>query len=131
MKETLLCLTVLTLLFAAGTPALAQRAINRGFHAVPAAKKVIIDGKLDEWDTSGAITSCKDVSDLLDIESCRVAAMYDDENLYLSFVFRDPTPMVNKIDPRMYVSSPRSTKSPVPTTPNPAKKAMYHFLPPV
>jgi len=100
MKETLLCLTVLALLFAAGTPALAQRAINRGFHAVPAPEKVIIDGKLDEWDTSGAITSCKDVSDLLDVESCRVAAMWDNECIYLSFVFRDPTPMVNKIDPR-------------------------------
>jgi len=99
MKATYFYLTLFAIMFAAAAPAMAQRAINRGLHAVPAPAKVIIDGKLDEWDTSGAITCCKDISALLDVESCRAAAMWDNEYLYLSFVFRDPTPMLNRIDP--------------------------------
>ena len=78
---------------------LAERTLNHGLHAVPAPAKVAIDGDLGEWDTSGAIVCCKDVEHLLDTESVRVAAMWDAEALYLAFVFRDATPMVNRIDP--------------------------------
>ena len=99
MKPLYLQLALAAMMLIACAPAMAQRAVNRGLHAVPAPDKVVIDGKLDEWDTSGAIICCKDVSALLDVESCRVAAMHDGDNLYLSFAFRDPTPMVNKIDP--------------------------------
>jgi len=80
-------------------PTMAERTLNRGLHAVPAPGKVVIDGELGEWDASGAIVCCKDVEQLLDTESVRVAAMWDAEALYLAFVFRDSTPMVNKIDP--------------------------------
>jgi len=76
-----------------------QRTMNRGLHTLPAKAAVVIDGKLDEWDLSGVIVSCKDVSSLLDVESCRTAAMWDEDGLYLAFRFRDPTPMVNHIDP--------------------------------
>jgi hypothetical protein len=58
-----------------------------------------IDGKLDEWDLSGTITCTKDVDNLLDLESCKVAAMWDQLGVYLSFRFRDTTPMCNNIDP--------------------------------
>jgi len=81
------------------TSALAERTLNRGLHAVPAPGAVKIDGDLADWDLSGAITCCKDVEHLLDTESCRVAAMWDKENLYLAFVFRDATPMQNNVDP--------------------------------
>ncbi|HUW31162.1 MAG TPA: FlgD immunoglobulin-like domain containing protein, partial [Planctomycetota bacterium] len=77
----------------------AERTLNHGLHAVPAPKTVRIDGDLAEWDTSGAIACCKDVNALLDVESCRVSAMWDAENIYLAFEFRDATPMQNKVDP--------------------------------
>ncbi|MBM4038219.1 MAG: hypothetical protein FJ290_06855 [Planctomycetes bacterium] len=83
----------------------AERTLNHGLHGVPAPGKVVIDGELGEWDMSGAITCCKDVEHLLDTESVRVAAMWDAEALYLSFVFRDATPMVNKIDPATMVGN--------------------------
>ena len=76
-----------------------QRTITRGLHATPVKAPVVIDGKLDEWDLSGGIVSCKDVGTLLDVESFRTAAMWDEKGLYVSFRFRDPTPMVNHIDP--------------------------------
>ena len=85
--------------------ALAERTLNHGLHAVPAPAKVMIDGDLGEWDTSGTIVCCKDVEHLLDTESVRVAAMWDAEALYLAFVFRDSTPMVNKIDPATMVGN--------------------------
>ncbi|MGI5867925.1 MAG: sugar-binding protein [Kiritimatiellia bacterium] len=84
---------------ASALPASAQRTINRGLHAPPAKDPVVIDGRLDDWDLSGAIVCCKDVSTLLDAESCQVAAMWDAEALYLAFHFKDDTPMRNKIDP--------------------------------
>ena len=77
----------------------AERTLNHGLHAVPAPKAVKIDGDLAEWDTSGAIMCCKDVASLLDVESCRVSAMWDKDNLYLAFEFRDTLPMQNKVDP--------------------------------
>ncbi|MBM4034554.1 MAG: hypothetical protein FJ291_22650, partial [Planctomycetes bacterium] len=86
-------------------PTMAERTLNRGLHAVPAPGKVVIDGELGEWDASGAIVCCKDVEQLLDTESVRVAAMWDAEALYLAFVFRDSTPMVNKIDPATMIGN--------------------------
>jgi hypothetical protein len=43
---------------------------------------------------------CYDLSTLLDTHSVRVAGMYDDQYLYLSFRFKDKTPMLNHIDPK-------------------------------
>jgi hypothetical protein len=86
-------------LFFCTLPAVAQRTMNRGLHAPPVKTPVVVDGKLDEWDLSGTITCTKDFANLLDLESCKVAAMWDDQGIYLSFRFRDPSPMVNQIDP--------------------------------
>lgn len=80
-------------------PADAQRALNRGVHVVPAPGKVVIDGDLADWDNSGAILCTKDVANLADVESARISAMWDAENLYIGLVWRDSVPMVNKIDP--------------------------------
>ena len=100
MKTNLIAIfAVAVVMVISATPALAQRAVNRGLHAVPAPAKVTIDAMPDEWDTSGEIVCCKDVASMLEIESCRVAAMWDEQNLYLLFRFKDPTPMQNKVDP--------------------------------
>ncbi len=89
----------IVLLIAVCIPAEAQRTLNHGVHAVPAAGKVVINGDLSEWDTSGAITCCKDVESMIDSESAQVAAMWDADNLYLGISWRDKTPMFNNVDP--------------------------------
>ncbi len=73
---------------------------NEGMTAVPATKKVVIDGKLDEWDLSGQIRSFSELT-LRDRFSVRSAAMWDAENLYLSFDWRDPFPLNSTIDPEV------------------------------
>jgi len=97
--RALLLWAALLALAASGPAAWAQRTLNRGLHAVPAPAQVSIDGDLSEWDSSGAIICCKDVATMLDTESVRVSAMWDRDDLYVAFEFRDPTPMQNKIDP--------------------------------
>lgn len=80
-----------------------KRSANIGLHAVPAPGEVNVDGVLaeGEWDRSGEILCTKDARTLLETESCRVSAMYGAEFLYLSFHFKDPTPMTNTIDPKV------------------------------
>jgi hypothetical protein len=90
---------ILLALFLSMLPTLAQRTINHGLHAVPAPAAVTIDGDLGEWDTSGTMLCTKDVALLADVESTRVAAMWDAKTLYLAFTWRDATPMFNKVDP--------------------------------
>ena len=80
-------------------PVFAERTLNHGLHAVPAPAVVKIDGDLSEWDTSGAIILCKDTSTMLDTESGKVSAMWDQNNLYVAIEWRDTTPMQNKVDP--------------------------------
>ena len=89
-----------------GQNMLGRQTQNEGFSAVPApstgsgqARAVTIDGKLDEWDLSGQIWSYADTS-VRDSFSVKTAAMWDKENLYLSFVWRDPLPLNSTIDPR-------------------------------
>ncbi len=96
---TFTSLTLATAMLTLALPASAQRTMNRGLHATPVKAPVVIDGKLDEWDLSGTIVSCKDVGTMLETESCQTAAMWDEQGLYLSFRFRDATPMLNRIDP--------------------------------
>ena len=98
--HSLLSLAVMVaLLFVLCLPGAAERTLNHGIHAVPAPARVVIDGDLGEWDTSGAIICCKDVESMLDSESARVAAMWDAENLYIGITWRDRAPMVNNVDP--------------------------------
>jgi hypothetical protein len=77
---------------------LGRQTQNEGFSAVPAPKPVTVDGKLDEWDLSGQIWSYADTS-VRDSFSVKTAAMWDADNLYLSFRWRDPMPLNSTVDP--------------------------------
>jgi hypothetical protein len=92
-------LMILTLLLISTISVCAQQTNNYELRALPAPGKVTIDGKLTDWDLSGRILICYDLSHLLQTHSVKVAAMYDRNYLYLAFHFKDPTPMVNQIDP--------------------------------
>jgi hypothetical protein len=83
----------------ATTTAFAQQTDNYQLRAVPAAKPPVLDGKLDDWDLSGDILICYDLETMRDTHSVRAAAMYDRDHLYLSFRFKDRTPMVNHVHP--------------------------------
>ena len=80
--------------------ALAAQTDNRGIHAVPPPGKVVIDGRLDDWDLSGQTLICYDVASLKDVYSGRIAMMYDEEALYVSIHWKDRTPMGNSHDPQ-------------------------------
>ena len=81
-------------------PAVAQQTDNYQLRAVPAPMAgVVLDGKLNEWDLSGEMLSCYDLDTMRDSNSVRTAAMYDKDFLYLSFRFKDATPLVNHVDP--------------------------------
>ena len=71
---------------------------NHALRAVPAPGPITLDGDLKDWDRSGAIILADDseTARLL----VRVSAMYDAAGLYLAFEFKDPTPMVNHVDPK-------------------------------
>lgn len=81
------------------TVALAQQTDNYALRAVPPPGPVVLDGKLGDWDLSGSILSCYDLETMRDRYAVRSAAMYDADYLYLSFRFRDATPLVNHVDP--------------------------------
>ncbi|MCY3024347.1 MAG: hypothetical protein NTW87_35675 [Planctomycetota bacterium] len=72
---------------------------NHVLHAVPVPGKVTIDGSLDDWDCSGRVPICSDVTRLWGQYSAWVAMMYDAEALYVGVDWCDPTPMVNNYDP--------------------------------
>jgi hypothetical protein len=73
---------------------------HKKLYAVPVPGKVVIDGKLDDWDLSGQIFMYV-VSETSDMQSARFALMYDADALYVSGVVRDPTPMMNRHDPKV------------------------------
>ena len=78
---------------------LGNQSQNSGLQAVPSPGKVVIDGKLDDWDFSGRIWSFADIN-LRDEYSVETAAMWDADYLYIALKWRDPTPMYNMIDPK-------------------------------
>jgi hypothetical protein len=71
---------------------------NEGIRAVPAPKTVTIDGDLGDWDLSGRIWSFADI-DVRERFSVKSAAMWDPDNLYLSFLWKDPMPLNSTVDP--------------------------------
>ncbi|MFZ2655014.1 MAG: hypothetical protein WAX69_08845 [Victivallales bacterium] len=95
----------------------AQQTKNYEFRALPAptstgstsspqagsgqAGKVVIDGKLNEWDLSGGILCCYDTETLLETNSVQAYLMYDQQYLYAAFHFKDSSPMVNHVDPKL------------------------------
>ena len=85
-------------LVAAAASAQGRQSENHELHAVPPPGAVVVDGKLDDWDLSGQIESFTEYR-TRGTYSAELAAMYDKDFFYLAVVWRDPTPMVNMIDP--------------------------------
>ena len=104
MQRILPAAVVFTGLTLACLPAAAQQTDNNALHAVPPPGKVVIDGKLDDWDLSGQIDVFANLR-TRGTYSTRVAAMYDRENFYLAIVWRDPTPMHNMVDSNFDIGS--------------------------
>ena len=77
----------------------AQETTNTLLRIVPAPGVVRMDGRLNDWDLSGSIVCCYDWARLHSSHSVEAAGMYDRRFLYLSFRFKDRTPLVNHIDP--------------------------------
>ncbi|MDB6168461.1 MAG: hypothetical protein JWM88_1325, partial [Verrucomicrobia bacterium] len=71
---------------------------NMGLLVLPKPGPVKIDGDLSDWDWSGRIHSFADW-DIRETHSVETAAMYDAENLYLAFKWRDPSPMLSAVNP--------------------------------
>lgn len=71
---------------------------HKRIFAVPAPKKVVIDGSLSDWDLSGQIFVfvTQQTSEMMGM---KVAMMYDAQALYLSADIRDTSPMMNRHDP--------------------------------
>lgn len=70
---------------------------NEGFYAVPAHTDVKIDGDASDWDLSGQIQSFGDIS-IRETYSVKTAAMWDKDNLYLFYDWRDPMPLNSKVN---------------------------------
>ena len=71
---------------------------HKKIYVVPAPSKVVIDGKLDDWDLSGQLEMYV-MTESKETQSARFALMYDADALYVSGVVRDPSPMMNRHDP--------------------------------
>lgn len=89
---TMLCLT------ATGSMALPLQSNHGVLRAVPAPGPVTVDGNLDEWDLSGEMF-VYNARSLRDRYSVRVYAMWDKDALYLGLHWKDPTPLINNVDP--------------------------------
>jgi hypothetical protein len=74
--------------------ALVNKADHTEIHVVPVPGPVTIDGKLDDWDLSGANLMYLDESSRQSY-SVSGAMMYDPDYLYFGAHVKDPTPMVN------------------------------------
>ena len=75
--------------------AVQNKADNTEIRIVPAPGKVVIDGKLDDWDRSGEIFMFVDEGSR-DTLSLTAAMMYDGEALYVGGHWKDPTPLMNQ-----------------------------------
>jgi hypothetical protein len=92
------------LLLLAMTTALAQQSNNNRLHLVPTPGKVVIDGKLTDWDLSGQFEVFANLR-TKSTYSTKVAGMYDKDYLYLAVIWRDPTPLYNMVDARFDIGS--------------------------
>jgi len=73
---------------------------HKKLYAVPAPGKITVDGKLDDWDVSGQVLMYV-VSETADMQSARFALQYDADALYIGAIIRDPSPMMNRHDPKV------------------------------
>jgi len=76
-------------------PAGATETENLGIRILPPPGKVVVDGKVDDWDLSGGVFVCGDVENLRDKMAVWIHAMYDADNLYVLARWIDETPMSN------------------------------------
>lgn len=101
IPQRILCLlAVLVLGFGTAVTGDVGLGRHKKIYAVPVPGKVVIDGKLDDWDLSGQIFMYV-VSETSEMQSAKFAIMYDEDALYLSGVVKDPSPMMNKHDPNV------------------------------
>jgi len=100
LPRTLLASILCCGLVCAAERAGSGRGLHKKIYAVPAPGKVRIDGSLDDWDLSGQLRMYV-MQETSEMQSARFAIMYDAEAVYLSGVVRDPSPMMNRNDPKV------------------------------
>jgi len=66
------------------------------FEFVPAPGKVVIDGKLDDWDLSGAYGPVSFDAEYVGKNDVIFYGMYDKERVYFGFHVNDPDPLINR-----------------------------------
>lgn len=87
---------VSTLLMMATTAAVrATETENLNIRVLPAPGKVVIDGKVADWDLTGGIFACGDAENGREKMGVWFHVMYDEENVYLLARWKDQTPMNN------------------------------------
>jgi len=77
----------------------AQQITHERIHATPAPETVTIDGRLDEWDGSGAIYVAANAEAGYLNQSAWVYAMHDDDALYIATRVLDSTPLNSDVNP--------------------------------
>ncbi|MDP7023396.1 MAG: sugar-binding protein [Kiritimatiellia bacterium] len=93
-KRTLTLAIILAAVTAQAYVAIVNKSDHTQIHVVPPPGAVTIDGKLDDWDMSGANLMFMDAADM-DTYSVHGAMMYDKDYLYIGAHVKDPTPMLN------------------------------------
>jgi hypothetical protein len=68
---------------------------NHTTRILPAPGKVVVDGKVNDWDLSGGTFACSDVKRFRDHYGIWLHLMYDADNLYVLARWTDPTPLNN------------------------------------
>jgi hypothetical protein len=101
MRQVALALPFAAVLLFAASLVAAQQTSNYELRLVPCPGPVKIDGKLGDWDLSGGLLMCYDLATMRDNHSVQVYGMYDADALYLAFHFKDKTPLVNHLDPKL------------------------------
>ena len=74
------------------------RGRHKQLYAVPAPGKVVIDGKLDDWDLSGQIEMFV-IQATRGTMNAKFAVMYDAYAFYIGADVNDPSPMMNMRGP--------------------------------
>lgn len=80
---------------ALGALAAASETENHRLRFVPAAKPLVIDGKLDDWDLRAGVFAGAQLEQVRDKFSLWLHGMYDAENVYILARWRDETPLNN------------------------------------
>jgi len=95
---------VATLPMTSQTVALAPQSNHGEILSLPTQGEIVIDGKLDDegWDKSGEMFVYNVVT-IRDRYSVKVYANWDKNFLYLGMAFRDPSPMMNKVNPNVAI----------------------------